>query len=31
MASPTGAVLDIKVAPEAFTPSLTIDDLRRVD
>ena len=31
MASPTGAVLDIKVAAEAIAPSLTIDDLRRVD
>ena len=31
MASPSGAVLDIKVAAEAITPSLTIDDLRRVD
>ena len=31
MASPSGAVLDIKVAAEAITPNLTIDDLRRVD
>ena len=29
LASPTGAILDLNVATEAITPSLTIDDLRR--